>query len=79
MDAYGSFLLAYSVRHKKGWIWMVFNGVISLILASFFLLGWPASSLWLVDLYISISLFFDGLALLTLYWAQRKVLKENKA
>ena len=79
IDAYGSFLLAYSVRNKKGWVWMAFNGVVSLVLASFFLLGWPASSLWLVGLYISISLFFDGIALLSIYWAQRKTLHKTKA
>ena len=73
MDVYGSFLMAYSLRHKKGWGWMAFNGLISLLLATLFLTGWPVSSLWIVGLYISISLFFDGWALLSLAWIQRKL------
>jgi len=73
MDAYGSFLMAYNLRHKKGWIWMAINGVVSLLLAALFLAGWPASSLWLVGLYISISLFFDGWALLALAWIEHKL------
>jgi len=51
---------------------MVFNGVVSLLLAILFLAGWPATSIWLVGLYISISLFFDGWALLTISWMQHK-------
>lgn len=72
IDAYSSFIMAYSLRHNRGWIWMVFNGLVSLLLATLFLVGWPASSLWLVGLYISISLLFDGVSLLSIYWLQRK-------
>ena len=64
MDAYSSFMLGQSMYPTRGWGWMVFNGVISLILALLFLIGWPETSLWLVGLYIAISLFFDGTALL---------------
>ncbi len=76
LDAYGSFMLAYSLKEKKGVFWMVFNGIISLLLAVLFIVGWPASSLFLVGLYISISLIFDGWALVTIYWLQRKLEKE---
>ena len=72
MDAYGSLMLYYSIKHKKGWAWMALNGVVSLLLALLFLIGWPATSIWLVGLYISISLFFDGWALLVISWMQRK-------
>jgi uncharacterized membrane protein HdeD (DUF308 family) len=72
IDSYGSFMMAYSIKHKKGWLWMAFNGVVSLLLAILFLAGWPATSIWLVGLYISISLFFDGWALLTISWMQHK-------
>jgi len=75
IDAYGSFMMAYSLKHKKGVFWMVFNGIISLLLAFLFIAGWPASSLMLVGLYISISLFFDGWALISIYTMQRKITK----
>ncbi len=77
IDAYGSFMISYSIRHKKGWLWMAFNGAISLLLATLFLVDWPATSIWLVGLYISISLFFDGWALLTIAWMQRKLTSKN--
>ncbi|RME17772.1 MAG: hypothetical protein D6797_01745 [Bdellovibrio sp.] len=66
LDAFGSFALANAFYPTKGWGWMIFNGIASLILALLFLIGWPTTSLWLVGLYVSISLFFDGVSLIAL-------------
>lgn len=76
LDAFGSFALAQSIHPAHGWGWMVFNGLFSLLLALLFLIGWPATSLWLVGLYVSISLLFDGGALIAIGIAMRKVTKE---
>ncbi len=72
LDAFGSFLLAQTIYPASGWGWMVFNGIMSLVLALLFLTGWPATSLWLVGIYISISLFFDGATLIAISTALRK-------
>ncbi len=72
MDAFGSFALAQSIHPAKGWGWMTFNGIISALLAMLFLIGWPETSLWLVGLYVSISLLFDGIALIAVGAAIRK-------
>lgn len=72
LDAFGSFAFAQSIHPAKGWGWMTINGVTSAVLAALFLIGWPATSLWLVGLYVAISLLFDGWALLFIGWALRK-------
>jgi len=72
MDAISSFILAQLIHPVRGWGWMALNGVVSAVLALLFLSGWPDSSAWWVGLYISISLMFDGWALLTLGWVLRK-------
>ena len=64
MDAFAGFSFAFELHPFKGWGWMLFNGIISLILAIIFLIGWPLNDLWLVGLFIGISLFMDGLVLL---------------
>jgi len=64
LDAFSSFAMARTLHPQKGWGWMATNGVISLVLALLFLIGWPATSLLLVGLYVGISLLFDGLALI---------------
>ncbi len=72
LDAFGSFALAKELKPQKGWGWMVFNGIMSLLLAMLFLIGWPVTSLVLVGIYVGISLIFDGWALVMLGWALRK-------
>lgn len=73
LDALGSFMLAQSVHPAKGWRWMVFNGVISIVLAALFLIGGPATSLWLVGLYVGINLLFNGTALVAIGWNLRNI------
>lgn len=73
MDAFASFSLSkYASRAGIGRGWMIFNGVIDVLLAGLFLFNWPTSSLWMVGLFVGISLFFDGWALVMFGLALRK-------
>ncbi len=72
LDAFGSLVLARELHPGNGWGWMLFNGIVSLLLAIMFLVGWPATSLFLVGIYVAISLIFDGWALIIVGWAMRK-------
>ncbi len=72
LDAFASFMFAQLRHPLKGWGWMVFNGLTSIVLATLFLIGWPASSIWLVGLYIAINLFFNGLAMAMIGWEIKK-------
>ncbi|NDU85551.1 MAG: hypothetical protein G3H99_02945 [Ferrovum sp.] len=71
LDAMGSFTMAQSIYPVKGWGWMTFNGVSATLLALLFLIGWPATSLWLVGLYVGISLLFDGFSLVAIGFTLR--------
>ncbi len=65
-DSFGSMAIAFTMKPAKGWwLWLV-NGLFSLVLAVIFLAGWPFSSLYLVGLFVGISLFIDGIVLITL-------------
>ena len=65
MDAFAEFGLAFSLRPQKVWILWLLNAITSLALGVIFIVGWPFSSLYLVGLFVGISLFFDGIALLS--------------
>jgi len=71
-DAMASFTLAQSLHPARGWGWMTFNGIVSALLAVVLLIGWPTMSLWLVGIFVGISLLFDGAALVAVGWALRK-------
>ena len=64
MDAFSSFGLAFSLKPQKVWVFWLFNAITSLILGVLFLIGWPLSSMYMVGLFVGISLLFDGIALL---------------
>lgn len=66
MDGFANAGIAFEMRPARGWLWMLFNSILSFALSVFILAGWPATSYWVVGLYVGISLFFDGLALLML-------------
>ena len=72
LDSFGSFALARKLHPLPGWGWMTLNGVLSLLLALLLLIGWPEQTIWLVGIYVGISLFFDGWVLAILGWHVRR-------
>lgn len=73
LDAAGSSILAFIWRPAPGWVWMLSNGLISLMLAAMILSGWPAISAWIVGLYVGISLASDGISLLAVYFSTKRL------
>lgn len=71
-DGFAGAAFGLDLRPHPGWIWMLLNGVLSLVLAVVILAGWPFSAVWVVGLLVGISLFFDGLALVLLALAARR-------
>jgi uncharacterized membrane protein HdeD (DUF308 family) len=66
MDAFTSVALAFNVKPENRWWLILLNGILSLFLGIYLLIGWPFSSLFLVGLFVGISLFFDGVILLSM-------------
>jgi len=66
MDSFSSFTLAMEMRPNQGWgLWLV-NSFLSLGLGLLFVWGWPFRSMWMVGLFVGISLFFDGVTLFSM-------------
>jgi len=66
LDGFASFALASQMKGEKHWWLILLNGILSIILGVLFLIGWPINSIVLVGLFVGISLFFDGIVLLTM-------------
>ncbi len=77
VDAYSSLTFAWQYRPNRGWVLMLFNGLLSILLAVILLAGWPFSSLVLVGLFVGISLFFDGVALIGMGLGAKKLTDEE--
>jgi uncharacterized membrane protein HdeD (DUF308 family) len=57
----GMVRIVYSLAEQfPGWGWVLFNGVINLILGIFIWRHWPEASLWVIGLFVGIDLLFAG-------------------
>ncbi len=63
MDSFAGFGITSTMYPNKGWWAWLINALLSFGLGVIFLMGWPFSSLYLVGIFVGISLFFDGIAL----------------
>lgn len=66
IDSFTSFSMGFSMKASNGWLIWILNAIFSLILAILFIIGWPMSSLYLIGLFVGISLLFDGISLLVI-------------
>ncbi len=65
-------LTALTVRFHH-WIWVLLNGVISLLLGLMIWSEWPVSGLWVIGLFIGIDMIFYGWSLIMLAMAVRRI------
>jgi uncharacterized membrane protein HdeD (DUF308 family) len=77
MDGFVNFALSIEQKGQDGWWLILLNAIISVVLGAIFLIGWPFNSIFLVGLYVGISLLFDGVVLLSMASAVKK-LEEDK-
>ena len=66
---------AIAVRYPH-WGWVLFNGVISLLLGIMIWRQWPYSGLWVIGLFVGIEMLLNGWSLVMLSLAGRKLPEE---
>lgn len=72
----GLFRIFYSMSVRlPQWGWSLFNGIVSLVLGFLILAHWPASSLFIIGLFVGIDLVFCGWAYIMIGLAARKFQK----
>ena len=71
LTGFTSISFAYKLEPSGGRSWMIFNGVLSILLAAVFLIGWPFNSIVLVGFLVGISFLFDGIGLLAVSKAMK--------
>ena len=55
-----SIMLAFRMRPKKGWGWVLFDGALSVVLAVLIAAGWPATSIPIIGLLTGFALISGG-------------------
>ena len=67
------FVISFFLRGFSGSGWLLFDGVITLLLAALIGFGWPASSAWAVGVLVAVSMLFSGVVRLMLSMAERRI------
>jgi uncharacterized membrane protein HdeD (DUF308 family) len=66
----GAFLLAHGVaavmlamklKPRQGWGWVLFDGILSIVIALLIAIGWPSSSIGFVGTLVGIVLMYGGI------------------
>jgi uncharacterized membrane protein HdeD (DUF308 family) len=57
-----------AVQHRKesGWGWLLFGGIVNIVLAMLITVGWPVTAFWVIGLFVGIELFMNGVAIIAL-------------
>ena len=64
-------VLAFRMKGEFGWLWVMFGGVLALVLGILIFAKWPASSLVVIGTFISIELIINGWSIVTVALAAR--------
>ena len=65
-------------RHLPSWGWVLFSGLIDLLLAFLIWDGWPSSAGWAIGLLVGINMVFVGLSLIMTALAARTMTPESQ-
>jgi uncharacterized membrane protein HdeD (DUF308 family) len=57
--------VAFQAKPNPGWGFVLFSGVISVVLACMIWNQWPLSGAWAIGIFVGIQLIFSGLTMIT--------------
>lgn len=72
-DGIARAVLALQARPLPGWQWMLFNGLVTLLLAGLIVVEWPLSGVWAIGILAGINLLLTGWALTASGLAARRL------
>jgi uncharacterized membrane protein HdeD (DUF308 family) len=64
----------FQLRPRHGVVWVLIDGIITLILAVMIWRSWPASTIWVIGTLVGISMIFSGFSRLMLSLAAKRAL-----
>jgi uncharacterized membrane protein HdeD (DUF308 family) len=67
------FVLSFELRPAPGAGWLLFDGIVTLVLAVLIWSTWPSSAMWVVGTLVGISMFFSGMTRLMFSMAVRRI------
>jgi len=66
-------VIAFQVRPMPGSGWLLFDGILTIVLAAIIASSWPASATWAVGVLVGIAMMSGGFARLMVSIAVRRL------
>jgi len=74
VEAVLELILSFRLRPLPGSNWLLFDGIITLVLAILIWRSWPSSTEWVIGVLVGFSMLFSGVSRLSLSLAARRLL-----
>ncbi|HUN89704.1 MAG TPA: HdeD family acid-resistance protein [Terriglobales bacterium] len=79
VEAVLEFVMGITLRPLSGSGWLIFDGIVTLILAVLIWRTWPSSSDWVIGTLVGISMLFSGITRLAMSLAARRLVNKVPA
>ena len=66
VNGIGEIVAAFQIRPTQGWGFVLFSGIISVILSIMIWNQWPLSGAWAIGVLVGIQLIFAGMTMITM-------------
>lgn len=76
LEALLEFVMGFSLRPARGWGWLLFDGIVTLVLAVLIWRMWPVGSPWVLGTIVGISVLFSGVTRLMISLATRHLVAD---
>ena len=72
IDGISEIIAAFKIKPDQGWGWVLFNGVIAVLLGFMIWRQWPVSGAWAIGVLVGIHILFSGWAMIVLGGSARR-------
>jgi len=73
IDGISEIIAAFKIKPDQGWGWVLFNGIIAVLLGLMIWRQWPVSGAWAIGLLVGIHILISGWSMIILGTGARRV------
>ena len=73
VDGISEIIAAFKIKPDQGWGWVLFNGIIAVLLGLMIWRQWPVSGAWAIGLLVGIHILMTGWSMIILGTGARRV------
>jgi uncharacterized membrane protein HdeD (DUF308 family) len=73
VDGISEIIAAFRIKPDQGWGWVLFNGIIAVLLGFMIWRQWPVSGAWAIGILVGVHILFSGWTMIILGTGARRI------